>query len=136
MTLVMGARFFFSTAIKYWGVTGYGPLMSLQRGVNLSSRSDDFANACVFLLKNYSAAQFINIGTGEDISIAEFARAVADVVGFRGKIVYDTSKPDGTPRKLPDVSRLSAMGCKAKVPLRAGLTNAYADFLTSKLRER
>jgi len=97
---------------------------------------DDFANACVFLLKNYSGAQFINIGTGEDVSIAEFARTVADVVGFRGKIVYDTSNPDGTPRKLPDVSRLSAMGWKAKVPLRAGLTNAYADFLTSKLRER
>jgi GDP-L-fucose synthase len=97
---------------------------------------DDFADACVFLLKNYSGAQFINIGTGEDISIAEFARTVADVVGFRGKIDYDTSKPDGTPRKLLDVSRLSAMGWKAKVPLRAGLTNAYADFLTSKLRER
>ena len=97
---------------------------------------DDFADACAFLLRNYSGAQFINIGTGEDISIAEFARTVADVVGFRGKIDYDTSKPDGTPQKLLDVSRLSAMGWKAKVPLRAGLSNAYADFLTSKLRER
>src|ERR1700730_190913 len=97
---------------------------------------DDFADACVFLLKNYSGAQFINIGTGEDISIAEFARAVADVVGFRGKIVYDASKPDGTPRKLLDVSRLSTMGWKAKVPLRAGLTNAYADFLTKAPRRR
>ena len=97
---------------------------------------DDFADACVFLLKYYSGAQFINIGTGEDISIAEFAEIVAHVVGFAGKIDYDNSKPDGTPRKLLDVSRLSAMGWKAKVPLRAGLTNAYADFLTSKLRER
>jgi GDP-L-fucose synthase len=86
----------------------------------------------VFLLKHYSGAQFINIGTGEDVS----TRTVADVVGFRGKIVYDTSKPDGTPRKPLDVSRLSTMGWKANVPLRAGLTNAYADFLTSKLRER
>src|SRR5438132_595434 len=97
---------------------------------------DDFADACVFVLKNYSGSQFINIGTGEDISIAEFARTVADVVSFRGKIVYDTSKPDGTPRKLVDVSRLSAMGWKAKVPLREGLEKAYAAFLADAVRER
>lgn len=97
---------------------------------------DDFADACVFVLKNYSGSQFVNIGYGKDQTIAEFARTVAEVVGFRGEIVYDTSKPDGTPRKLLDVSRLSAMGWKAKVFLREGLAKAYADFLTSALRER
>jgi hypothetical protein len=79
---------------------------------------DDFADACVFVLKNYSDSQFINIGFGKDLTIAEFARTVAEVVGFRGKIVFDTSKPDGTPRKFVDVSRLSAMGWKAKVDLK------------------
>lgn len=97
---------------------------------------DDFADACVFVLKNYSGSQFVNIGYGKDQTIAEFARTVAEVVGFRGEIVYDTSKPDGTPRKLLDVSRLSAMGWKAKVSLQEGLAKAYADFLTSALRER
>jgi GDP-L-fucose synthase len=97
---------------------------------------DDFADACVFVLKNYSDAQFINIGFGEDISIADLARLVAEVIGFRGELVYDTSKPDGTPRKLLDVSRLSSMGWKAKVPLREGLAKAYHDFLTHAVRER
>ena len=97
---------------------------------------DDFADACVFVLKNYSGSQFVNIGCGKDQTIAEFARTVAEVVGFRGEIVYDTSKPDGTPRKLLDVSRLSAMGWKAKVSLREGLKKAYADFLTNAVRER
>ena len=97
---------------------------------------DDFADACVFVLKNYSRAQFINIGFGKDVTIAEFAHTVAEVVGFQGKIVFDSSKPDGTPRKLLDVARLSAMGWKAKVSLRDGLAQAYADFLTHPIRER
>jgi GDP-L-fucose synthase len=97
---------------------------------------DDFADACVFVLKNYSDAQFINVGFGEDITISELARLVAEIVDFRGAIMYDTSKPDGTPRKLLDVSRLSAMGWKAKVPLREGLARAYADYLTHVVRER
>jgi GDP-L-fucose synthase len=97
---------------------------------------DDFADACVFVLKNYSDAQFVNIGFGEDITIAELARLVADIVGFRGEIVYDTSKPDGTPQKLLDVSRLSTIGWKAKVLLREGLAKAYDDFLTRAVRER
>ncbi len=97
---------------------------------------DDFADACVFVLKNYSNSQFINIGFGKDLTIAEFAQTVAEVVGFRGKIVFDTSKPDGTPRKLVDVSRLSAMGWKAKVSLREGLGKAYAAFLADAMRER
>jgi GDP-L-fucose synthase len=97
---------------------------------------DDFADACVFVVTNYSSSQFVNVGYGKDQTIAEFARTVADVVGFRGEIVYDTSKPDGTPRKLLDVSRLSAIGWKAKVSLREGLKKAYADFLTNVVRER
>jgi GDP-L-fucose synthase len=97
---------------------------------------DDFADACVFVLKNYSDAQFVNIGFGEDITVAELARLVAEIVGFRGEIVYDTSKPDGTPQKLLDVSRLSTIGWKAKVPLREGLAKAYDDFLTRAVRER
>src|SRR6266550_2912132 len=88
---------------------------------------DDFADACVFVLKNYSGPEFLNIGVGQDISIAEFAQIVADIVGYSGKITYDASKPDGTPRKLVDVSRLSALGWKAKVSLQQGLGKAYAD---------
>jgi GDP-L-fucose synthase len=97
---------------------------------------DDFADACVFVLKNYSALQFINIGVGEDVTIAEFARTVAEVVGFRGNITFDGSKPDGMPRKLLDVSRLSGMGWKAKTSLPEGLRRAYSDFLTNAVRER
>jgi GDP-L-fucose synthase len=97
---------------------------------------DDFADACVYLLKNYSGAQFINVGAGKDVSIAEFAGIVADVVGYRGKIIFDRSKPDGTPRKLLDISRLSSLGWTAKVPLREGLKKAYADFLNNAVRER
>jgi len=97
---------------------------------------DDFADACVYLLKTYSGAQFINVGAGKDISIAEFADIVADVVGYRGKIMFDPSKPDGTPRKLLDISRLSSFGWTAEVPLREGLKKAYADFLERTVRER
>jgi GDP-L-fucose synthase len=97
---------------------------------------DDFADACVYLLKNYSGAQFINVGAGKDVSIAEFADIVADVVGYRGKILFDPSKPDGTPRKLLDISRLSSFGWTSKVPLREGLKKAYAAFLENTVRER
>jgi GDP-L-fucose synthase len=97
---------------------------------------DDFADACVFILKNYSASQFVNIGAGADLTIADLARTVAEVVGYRGELVYDRSKPDGTPRKLLDVSRLSALGWKATTSLREGLEKAYADFLTNAVRER
>jgi GDP-L-fucose synthase len=89
---------------------------------------DDLADACVFLLKNYSDAGFLNVGTGEDISIAEFARAVAEVVGFKGEFKFDASRPDGAPQKLLDVSKLAALGWRARTRLRAGLAAAYADF--------
>jgi GDP-L-fucose synthase len=90
---------------------------------------DDLADACVFVMKTYSDPQFLNIGTGEDISIAEFARIVADVVGYPGEIKFDTSRPDGSPRKLLDVSCINALGWHAKIPLREGLRRMYADFV-------
>jgi GDP-L-fucose synthase len=90
---------------------------------------DDLADACVFVLKNYSGERFLNVGTGVDIPISEFARVVADVVGYAGEIRFDTSRPDGMPRKLLDVSQLSAMGWQARTALRDGLAAAYADYL-------
>jgi len=90
---------------------------------------DDLADACVFVMKCYSDLEFLNIGTGEDIAIADFARLIAEVVGFRGQIKFDTSRPDGTPRKLLDVSRINALGWHAAIPLRAGLKRMYADFV-------
>ncbi|HTZ02850.1 MAG TPA: GDP-L-fucose synthase [Xanthobacteraceae bacterium] len=90
--------------------------------------ADDLADACVFVMKCYSGLEFVNIGTGEDITIADFARAVADVVGYRGKIEFDPSRPDGAPRKLLDVSAINALGWRAATPLREGLARMYADF--------
>jgi GDP-L-fucose synthase len=91
--------------------------------------ADDFADACVFVMKCYSDMEFLNIGTGEDVTIADFAGLVADVVGYRGKLAFDPSQPDGTPRKLLDVSRINALGWRATMPLRQGLQLMYADFL-------
>lgn len=91
--------------------------------------ADDLADACVFAMKNWSAPGLVNIGTGEDLTIAEFAKLIAEVVGYKGKIEFDTSRPDGAPRKLLDVSKLTALGWKAKTPLQEGLRAAYADFL-------
>jgi GDP-L-fucose synthase len=90
---------------------------------------DDLADACVFALKNYSDDQFLNVGTGRDLTIAEFAELVADVVGYTGDIVFDTARPDGAPQKLLDVSRLAQLGWTARTELRAGIAAAYRDFL-------
>jgi GDP-L-fucose synthase len=90
---------------------------------------DDLADACVFVMKHYSGDEFVNVGTGKDVTIAEFAHLVAEVVGYAGTLSFDASRPDGTPRKLLDVSRLSALGWRAKTPLREGLRIAYADFV-------
>ena len=90
--------------------------------------ADDLADAAVFLMRNYSEEQFINVGTGEDLTIFELAELVATVVGYSGSIETDVSKPDGTPRKLMDVSRLHALGWKHRVALRAGITDTYASF--------
>ncbi len=93
---------------------------------------DDFADACVHVLKNYDDEQILNIGVGKDISIAEFARTVATVVGFGGTLAFDLSKPDGTPRKLVDVTRLSELGWRASTRLKEGVALAYADFLRGR----
>jgi GDP-L-fucose synthase len=91
--------------------------------------ADDLARACLFLLENYNEEQFINIGFGSDVTIKQLAETVQRVVGFGGKIIWDTSKPDGTPRKLMDSSRLFALGWKPKVELEAGIKLAYEFFL-------
>jgi GDP-L-fucose synthase len=90
---------------------------------------DDLADACVHLMKTYSHDELVNIGTGEDITIAEFARVVAGAVGYKGGISYDTSRPDGTPRKLLDVSRLAKLGWRARTSLEDGIRLAYAAYL-------
>jgi GDP-L-fucose synthase len=90
---------------------------------------DDLADAVVFLMRNYSDEGLVNVGCGEDQTILELAGEVARVVGFEGELRFDTSKPDGTPRKLLDVSRLGAMGWKPQVPLREGLQRTYRWFL-------
>lgn len=93
---------------------------------------DDLADACIFLMKNYSGDQPINIGTGEDITIADFAAEVAVTVGYGGEIEFDPSRPDGTPRKLLDVGRLSRLGWRAQTSLRDGLRIAYDAFLKER----
>jgi GDP-L-fucose synthase len=90
--------------------------------------SDDLARACVFLMENYSEEEFINVGLGTELSIRELSELVAGVVGYTGKLNWDTSKPDGTARKLMDGSRLEAMDWKPQVELREGITAAYVEF--------
>jgi len=90
---------------------------------------DDMADACIHLMKNYSGQELVNIGTGEDLTIAEFARVVAATVGYTGALDFDTTKPDGTPRKLLDVSRLAALGWRARTSLEDGIKLAYRAFL-------
>ena len=89
---------------------------------------DDLADACVFLLRRWSGDAPVNVGCGVDLSIAELARLIAEVVGYRGALVFDPSRPDGTPKKLLDVSRLSSLGWTARIPLRDGLTATYDWF--------
>lgn len=96
--------------------------------------ADDLAGACVFLMENYSEEQFINVGSGSEITIRELSELVKRIVGFPGEIVWDSSKPDGTPRKLMDSSRLFALGWKPKVNLKAGIRLAYDDFLGKQQR--
>jgi GDP-L-fucose synthase len=93
---------------------------------------DDMADACIHLMKTYSDEKLVNIGTGEDITIAEFARVVAATVGYTGGIGFDTSRPDGTPRKLLDVSRLTELGWRARTALQDGIKLAYQAFLNEQ----
>jgi len=91
--------------------------------------ADDLAEACLFLMENYNEAELVNIGTGEDVTIKKLADLVKQIVGFQGEIVWDSSKPDGTPRKLMDVSKLHGLGWHHKIALEDGIKLAYQDFL-------
>ena len=96
--------------------------------------SDDLADACIFLMERFNASdldEFINIGVGHDATIREIAEVVAEVVQFTGRLVFDTSKPDGMPLKLMDVSRLAALGWHAKIGMKEGLARAYRDYLST-----
>ncbi|MDX9751335.1 MAG: GDP-L-fucose synthase [Flavobacteriales bacterium] len=94
---------------------------------------DDLADACYFLLKNYDEELFVNIGTGEDLTIKELAEMIKEIVGYTGELKWNTDKPDGTPRKLMDVSRLHNMGWKHRIGLREGITAVYREFAKSEL---
>ncbi|GGD36780.1 GDP-L-fucose synthase [Croceicoccus pelagius] len=96
---------------------------------------DDLADACVFLLKNYSGEDHVNVGFGEDIAIADLARTVCDVVGFEGQLSFDATKPDGTPRKLMDSSRLQALGWSPRIGLREGIADAYGHFVAREAQD-
>lgn len=91
---------------------------------------DDLADACLFLMNNYDRSDIINIGVGKDLTIRELAELIQDVVGYTGELVFDATKPDGTPRKLLDVSRLTTMGWKARIQLREGLEQTYRWYLS------
>lgn len=93
--------------------------------------ADDLAEACLYLMENYNDSELVNIGTGEDVTIKSLAEKVKKIVGFEGEIRWDSSKPDGTPRKLMDVSKLHGLGWKHKIALDTGIEMAYQDFLTN-----
>ena len=92
---------------------------------------DDLAVACFFLMQNYDEPGFVNIGTGKDISIKELAQLIKGIVGYEGSLQFDTSKPDGTPRKLMDVGKLEALGFRYSIKLEDGIRMAYEDFLAN-----
>lgn len=96
---------------------------------------DDLADGCIFLLKHYSGETHINLGTGTDITIAELAEKVCQIVGFTGTITRDTSKPDGTPRKLMSGQKMAAMGWTPRINLTTGITHAYAEFLAGNVKQ-
>ena len=95
---------------------------------------DDLASACRFLIEQYDSPEIINVGCGEDVSILELTELICDVVGYRGKLVFDKTKPDGTPRKLLDVSRLTALGWKPRIGLREGIRQTYEWYLREHAR--
>ncbi|MFO7601516.1 MAG: NAD-dependent epimerase/dehydratase family protein, partial [Candidatus Desulfacyla sp.] len=97
---------------------------------------DDLANACLFLMETYSGSEIINIGVGKDLSIRQLARLIADIVGFAGDIVFDPGKPDGTPRKLLDVSKLYGLGWRPGVRLAKGIEETYKYFLRNVWEEK
>ncbi|WP_460980346.1 GDP-L-fucose synthase [Spirosoma fluminis] len=95
--------------------------------------ANDLADACFFLMENYNGELFVNIGTGEDVTIRELAEMVQEAVGYEGELRWNTDKPDGTPRKLMDVSRLHSMGWRHTTDLKAGIHQTYQDFLTNEV---
>jgi GDP-L-fucose synthase len=94
--------------------------------------ADDLADACVFLLENRSGGRMINVGSGEEISIRDLAFLMKSIVGFKGEVLFDATRPDGTPRKIMDSSKLTALGWRPKISIEAGLTKMYAWFTTSR----
>jgi GDP-L-fucose synthase len=96
---------------------------------------DDCADACLFLMQNYEGEGIVNIGVGEDITIARLAGIVGEVVGYEGEIVYDSSKPDGTPRKLVDVSRINGLGWRASIGLEDGVRSTYRWYLENEVNK-
>lgn len=97
---------------------------------------DDLASAAVFLMERYDGDEIINVGCGEDIAIADLAALIADIIGYRGRIIYDTSKPDGTPRKLLDTSRLVALGWRSRIDLREGIEGTYQWYRVHQMQQR
>jgi GDP-L-fucose synthase len=97
---------------------------------------DDLADACYFLLKHYEDPQFVNVGYGEDLSIRALAEMIGEVVGYEGQLVFDESKPDGTPRKLMDVSKLKSMGWSPKIGLREGIRSVYEGYFMQEVAQR
>lgn len=93
---------------------------------------DDLANACVHLMTSYSSPELINIGTGEEVTIAELAREIAAAVGYGGEVVFDATRPDGAPRKLLDATRIAGLGWQAQTPLKDGIKRAYAAYLSER----
>ena len=98
--------------------------------------TDDLADACLFLLENYDQPDLVNIGYGEDVTIRELAETVSDVLGFNGSLEFDASKPDGTPRKLLDISKIKSLGWSPKIPLREGIADAYDWFIKNQSTAR
>jgi GDP-L-fucose synthase len=96
----------------------------------------DLAAACRFLLERYDSPEIINIGCGQDVTIRELAETVKDVVGFSGELVFDVTKPDGTPRKLLDTTKINALGWKPRIGLREGIQSTYKWFLENPVTER
>lgn len=94
---------------------------------------DDLADACLFLMLNYNDSQFVNVGTGKDISIRELAELIKTIVGYEGNIIFDTTKPDGTPRKLLDLNYMHSLGWHHKIELEEGIKMTYQDFLENQL---
>ena len=93
---------------------------------------DDLAGACRFLLENYDSPEIVNIGYGEDVTIRELAETICEIVDFKGELVFDSSKPDGTPRKLMDSTKLMGLGWKPGIPLRTGIQQTYDWYLRQK----